>query len=295
MAPPTQRNVPPRDILGAIAERKRWEREVLRDALRGNLRVHPSADWYPGSEAMNSAARMLKEGGAEPQGRSLAAVLAHEERLGLIAEIKRASPSAGRIATWEQPDDLAKAYQDSGADAVSVLTDAPYFDGRPGFVATSRAIFGGPVLRKDFLDDELDLAVSAALGADAVLGIVALLGRRTRDFLRIARCYGLEVLVEVHDKRELECAITADAALIGVNNRNLNTFEVDLSTTEELAQVIPSTVILVAESGIRSPADAERMRRAGADALLVGESLARSGGEGLAELQGKAARGHRPL
>ena len=90
-------------------------------------------------------------------------------------------------------------------------------------------------------------------------------------------------------------AITADAALIGVNNRNLKTFEVDLSTTEELAQVIPSTVILVAESGIRSPADAERMRRAGADALLVGESLARSGGKGLADLQGKAARGHRPL
>ncbi len=285
---------PSRDILADIAERKRWERDVLRDALRGNLRVHPKADWYPGVEAMDKASALLKAGGAEPLGRSLADALLHEDRLGVIAEIKRASPSAGRIASWERPDDLAAAYNEGGADAVSVLTDTPYFDGRPGFLAAVRPLVSGPVLRKDFLDDELDLAVSAALGADAVLAIVALLGGRTGDFLRIARCYGLEVLVEVHNRRELDCAMAAGARTIGVNNRNLKTFAVDLSTTEELAQVVPSPVILVAESGIRSPADAERMRRAGADALLIGESLARRGGEGLADLQTKAPRGHRP-
>jgi indole-3-glycerol phosphate synthase len=285
---------PNRDILAEIAERKRWERDVLRDALRGNLRVHPEADWYPGVVAMNNAAALLKAGGAEPTGRSLAGALQHKDRLGVIAEIKRASPSAGRISSWDRPDALAAAYEEGGADAVSVLTDTPYFDGRPDFLATVRPLVSGPVLRKDFLDDELDLAVSAALGADAVLAIVALLGARTRDFLRTARCYGLEVLVEVHNRRELDYAMSAGAGVIGVNNRNLKTFVVDLCSTEELAQVIPSPVILVAESGIRSPADAERMRRAGADALLVGEALARRGGEGLADLQAKAPRGHRP-
>jgi indole-3-glycerol phosphate synthase len=285
---------PSRDILADIAERKRWEREVLRDALRGNLRVHPKADWYPGVAAMNKAAALLKAGGADPRDRSLTDALQHEDRLGVIAEIKRGSPSAGRIASWDRPDDLAVAYNEGGADAVSVLTDSPYFDGRPGFLAPVRGLIDGPVLRKDFLDDELDLAVSTALGADAVLAIVALLGGRTRDFLRTARCYGLEVLVEVHNRSELDYAMAAGAGIIGVNNRNLKTFNVDLGTTEELAQVIPSPVILVAESGIRSPADAERMRRAGADALLVGESLARRGGEGLADLQTKAPRGNRP-
>jgi len=285
---------PSRDILADIAERKRWERDILRDALRGNLRVHPKADWYPGVDAMNKASTLLKAGGAEPRGRSLADALLHEDRLGVIAEIKRASPSAGKIANWDRPDELAEAYNEGGADAVSVLTDTPYFDGRPGYLATVRPLVTGPVLRKDFLDDELDLAVSAALGADAVLAIVALLGGRTGDFLRIARCYGLEVLVEVHNRHELDHAMAAGARTIGVNNRNLKTFSVDLSTTEELAQVIPSPVILVAESGIRSPADAERMRRAGADALLIGEALARRGGEGLADLQAKASRGHRP-
>jgi indole-3-glycerol phosphate synthase len=295
MVTPPRRPRPGRSILAEIAERKRWERDVLKDALRGNLRVAPTTDWFPGTEVLNRAKEMLKQGGSEPRGRSLATALGHEERLDLIAEIKRASPSAGRIAHWARPDELATAYAEAGADAVSVLTDAHYFDGRPEFVSTVGQLFTGPVLRKDFLDDELDLAISAALEADAVLAIVALLGPRTGNFLRVARYYGLEVLVEVHDRAELDKAMAAGAAIIGINNRNLKTFAVDLGTTEELAELIPSPVILVAESGIRSPDDAKRMRRAGADALLVGESLARDGGSGLADLKLNAARGHRPL
>jgi indole-3-glycerol phosphate synthase len=295
MVTPPRRPRPGRGILAEIAERKRWERDVLKDALRGNLRVAPTTDWFPGTEVLNRAKELLKQGGSEPRGRSLATALGHEERLDLIAEIKRASPSAGRIAHWARPDELATAYAEAGADAVSVLTDAHYFDGRPEFVSTVGQLFTGPVLRKDFLDDELDLAISAALEADAVLAIVALLGPRTGNFLRVARYYGLEVLVEVHDRAELDKAMAAGAAIIGINNRNLKTFAVDLGTTEELAELIPSPVILVAESGIRSPDDAKRMRRAGADALLVGESLARDGGSGLADLKLNAARGHRPL
>jgi len=282
-------------ILQQIADRKRWERELLRDALRGNMRVDPSAPWFPGADTLRQAKKLLKQGGAEQSDRSFEEALRSEERLCVIAEVKRASPSAGRIAMWEEPSALAAAYAEGGADAVSVLTDAFFFDGRPSFISSVRDIYSGPVLRKDFLDDELDLALSAALGSDAVLAIVALLGPRTSDFLRIARCYGLEVLVEVHNRRELDLAMAAGAGLIGINNRDLNTFRVDLATTEELAELVPSPVILVAESGIRTPADADRMRRAGADALLVGEGLARSGGEGLAQLQRHAQRGHRGL
>lgn len=284
-----------RDILAEIADRKAWERSILRDALRGNLRVDPADAWFPGLEILERAGRLLKQGGAEPQGRSLSAALEAPERLSLIAEIKRASPSAGRIVSWQQPDELAIAYAEGGADAVSVLTDAHYFDGRPEFPARVRQVFPGPVLRKDFLVDEPDLAIASAMGCDAVLAIVSMLGAATRDFIRTARCYGLEVLVEVHDRRELDIAMASGSAIIGVNNRDLKTFRVDLSRTEELAELIPSPVLLVAESGMRSLHDAMRMRRAGADALLVGERLARTGGQGIADLRIEEPRGNRPL
>ena len=281
-------------ILGEIAGRKRWEREILRDALRGNLRVPPDSPWLPSLEDLDRARAFLKQGGCEGSDRSFLDALSIDDRLSVVAEVKRASPSAGVIATWDVPDELAEAYARGGADAVSVLTDAHYFDGRPAFLQRVRGRFGGPVLRKDFLDDEADLAISAALGADAVLAIVALLGPRTSDFLRTARCYGLDVLVEVHDRRELDYAMAAGSAVIGINNRDLRTFRVALETTERLAELIPSPVLLVAESGIRSATDAVRMRRAGADAILVGEHLARSGGEGLAELQIEMQRERRP-
>jgi len=282
----------PGGILAEIARRKRWEREVLRDALRGNLRVPPESPWLPEPAVLQEARRLLRAGGCEPPThRPFAAALDDPEELRIIAEIKRRSPSAGSIASWEAPEELAASYARGGAAAVSVLTDAHYFDGRPGFLPRCRKVFPGPVLRKDFLDDELDLAISAALGADAVLGIVALLGARSADFLRTARCYGLEVLLEVHDRAELDLAMACGAGVIGINNRDLKTFRTDLGLTERLGELIPPGAVLVAESGIRGAADAARMRRAGAHAVLVGESLARSEGEGLPALRGRATRG----
>ncbi len=281
-------------ILDKIARRKRWEREILRDALRGNLRVDPDSNWLPSAELRERAVRFLRQGGTEGHRRPFAERLQDPERLQVIAEVKRRSPSAGLLADWQMPEPLAQAYGKGGAAALSVLTDAHFFDGRPAFLPRCRLVFEGPVLRKDFIDDEADLAISAAMQADAVLLIVSLLGTRTPEMVRLARCYDLEVLVEVHDERELDIAMASAAATIGINNRNLDNFRVDLSRTEELAARIPSPVTVVSESGIRSPGDALRMRKAGADALLVGQSLAEQQGAGLAELRCEAARGHRP-
>ncbi|MCO4769742.1 MAG: indole-3-glycerol-phosphate synthase [Deltaproteobacteria bacterium] len=273
------------DILDRILLRKRWELDILRDALRGNLRERPGADWFCGPEVLSRAKEMLRAGGVERTTRGFTHALRNEERLTVIAEIKRRSPSAGRIAAWEEPDDLATAYAEGGADAVSCLTDWEFFGGRPRFLPQVRTLFGGPVLRKDFVTDVVDLAVAAALDADAVLLIVAALGPETSRLQREARSFGLETLVEVHDVRELDLAMAAGAAVVGVNNRDLRTFTVDLGTTERLAEQLPSPVLLVGESGIKTPQDAARMRRAGCDAVLVGESLARRGGDGLAALQ----------
>jgi len=281
-------------ILETISRRKRWEREILRDALKGNLRVPPDSDWLPSAELRERAVRFLRQGGTEGHRRPFAESLQDPQHLQVIAEIKRRSPSAGLLADWQMPEPLAQAYGEGGAAALSVLTDAHFFDGRPSFLPRCRVVFEGPILRKDFIDDEADLAISAAMQADAVLLIVALLGTRTSKLIRLAKCYDLEVLVEVHDERELDIAMAATAASIGINNRNLDNFRVDLSRTEELAARIPSPVAVVSESGIRSRDDAVRMRRAGADALLVGQSLAEREGAGLSELRCEAARGHRP-
>ena len=281
-------------ILAEIGRRKRWEREILRDALRGNLRVPPESDWLPSAAALEEAKGLLRQGGREAEGRrNFAGTLVDEGELRVIAEVKRRSPSAGAFASWTDPAELAATYASGGAAAISVLTDAHYFGGRPGFVAACRTVFGGPTLRKDFLDDELDLAVSAALGADAVLLIVAMLGPRTGELIRLAQAYDLEVLVEVHDQRELELAMASMAPVVGINNRDLRTFRVDLGTTERLAAQVPGPVVVVGESGVRSPADAARLRKAGCDAILVGESLARAGGAGLEELRVGVVRGSR--
>ena len=280
-------------ILDQIALRKTWERAILRDALAGRS---PAIDegWMPDAEVLSRAASLLDAGGAAPSGRSLREALHRSERLTVIAEVKRRSPSAGRISPWQDPEPLASAYAAGGADALSVLTDAAYFDGRPGFLPRCRGVFAGPVLRKDFLEDELDLAVSAALGADAVLLITSRLGAGLADLLPRAQDYGLEALVEVHDEHELELALSAGASIVGVNNRDLRRFVTDLGVTERLAPRVPADVVLVAESGIRGPQDARRMREAGADALLVGESLARAAGDGLPALQSALPRGARP-
>ena len=273
------------DILDTILRRKAWELGVLRDALRGNPRVAPNADWFCGPAALERARRLLKHGGSPPTGRDFAEALAQDDRLTVVAEIKRRSPSAGRIAAWEEPEPLATAYSKGGADAVSCLTDWEFFGGRPRFLPAVRAVFEGPVLRKDFVTDVIDLAVARALDADAVLLIVAALGPRTAELQREARAFGLQTLIEVHDTRELDIAMAAGAAVVGVNNRDLRTFQVDLSTTERLAEQLPSPTLLVGESGIKTPGDAQRMRRAGCDAVLVGESLARKGGDGIESLQ----------
>jgi indole-3-glycerol phosphate synthase len=198
---------------------------------------------------------------------------------GLIAEFKRASPSKGVIADGLEPADVASDYIAGGASAISVLTDGPFFQGtledieRVAQVA-HRAEPRCAVLRKDFTVDEYQIAEARAHGADVVLLIVAVLkGAVLRGMLDSAAKYGVEALVEVHDEAELDEALAAGAKVIGINNRDLKTFEVDLGTTERLAPEIPADRTIVAESGIFTREDVERLQAAGAHAILVGESL----------------------
>ena len=272
-------------ILATIEARKEQERAELRRALAG---ATSQAPFRPDAATLARAAAILKDGAAA--GRSLAGAL-RQDRLTVIAEIKRRSPSAGAIATWDDPEPLARAYASGGAAAMSVLTDVDFFGGSPGFLPACRAVFPGPVIRKDFLGCAEDLALAKALGADAVLLIVAVLRERTGELLELARGFGLDALVEVHDEDELGLALGAGAPIVGINNRDLRSFTVDLGLTERLAAQVPRSCVVVGESGIRSPGDAQRMRRAGADAVLVGESLARAGGAGLDALRIDERRG----
>lgn len=211
--------------------------------------------------------------------RSMAVTLqASELKLGLIAEVKKASPSAGVI----QPDfdylTIARAYEKGGASAISVLTDEKYFQGRLEYLTTIRAEVGIPVLRKDFIIHEAQIFEAVVAGADAILLIVAALDQPTLEhLLETAHAYQLEVLMEVHDLSELDRALQTDVRIIGVNNRNLKSFTVDLAATEALVEEVPDDIILVSESGIKSIDDARRLADAGVDALLVGEMLMRSG------------------
>jgi indole-3-glycerol phosphate synthase len=210
--------------------------------------------------------------------RSLSASLMRDpERLGLIAEVKRASPSAGTISEDFDYLTIARTYDKAGASAISVLTDETYFQGRLEYMTLIRQEVSIPVLRKDFIIHEVQIFEAVVAGADAILLIVAALDQETLvHLLNTAHAYQLEVLVEVHDLPELERALETDARIIGVNNRNLKAFTVDLGTTEALAEEVPHDIILVSESGIKCVADAERLAEAGADALLIGETLMRS-------------------
>jgi indole-3-glycerol phosphate synthase len=210
----------------------------------------------------------------------------------LIAEVKKASPSAGVICQDFDPVRIAKEYEAAGASCLSVLTDEKFFQGSLDYLRQIRAAVKLPLLRKDFIIDERQILEAIEWGADAILLIVAILSdEQLKKFHSLATEAGLAVLVEVHDEAELERAMKISPALIGVNNRNLKTFKVDLATTERLAAKLKSETgfqpvsdrqdacptLLVAESGIHSRADVERLKKCGANAILVGESLMRGG------------------
>ncbi|HLH42087.1 MAG TPA: indole-3-glycerol phosphate synthase TrpC [Bryobacteraceae bacterium] len=198
-------------------------------------------------------------------------------RPAIIAEIKRASPSKGAFTDQFDPAALARQYSLGGAAALSVLTDQEFFQGALADLETARAASPLPVLRKDFTIDDFQVVEAAAHGADAILLIAAILEKSQMSRLRqLAAAYRMEALVEVHDQVELDSALASGAEIVGVNNRNLHTFEVALETSLQLAEKIPTGIVKVSESGINSPEDVRRLQAAGFDAFLVGERLMKS-------------------
>jgi indole-3-glycerol phosphate synthase len=233
--------------------------ERLYAAKAETLRADEAREPYAGLAARAEARR--------PERRSFAAALRRARGPAIVAEIKRASPSVGLIARNFDPAKIAAAYDAAGADAISVLTEADHFLGELAYLD----------VRKDFLTSPYQIAQSAAYGADAVLLIAAGLDdARLRFLMDEAARFDLDVLVEVHDEDELARALAAGAALVGINNRDLRTFETDLGVTEHLLPGIPAGTLVVSESGVHHPSDVARLHRQGARAFLVGESLMRS-------------------
>lgn len=206
-----------------------------------------------------------------------------EKGAAVIAEVKKASPSAGIIREDFRPAEIARSYQQGGASCLSVLTDEQYFQGCDDYLLQARQACSLPVLRKDFMVDAWQIHESRAAGADCVLLIVAALARaQLQELDGLAHEIGLDVLVEVHDERELEDALTTRARLIGVNNRDLHTFTTDLGTSVRLRPLVPPDRTMVTESGIHTRQDVQRMQGAGINAFLVGEAFMRAGDPGVA-------------
>lgn len=212
---------------------------------------------------------------ASPMPRGFRAAL-QKEGISIIAEVKKASPSKGVICENFDPAEIAAAYEKAGADAISVLTEEYYFKGSSAYLSAIRQKTSIPILRKDFIIDEYQIYEARFIGADAVLLIAALLNMDAiKSFSETARKLGLACLTEVHDMRELESALAAGCDIIGINNRNLKTFEVSLNVTKSLAESVPEDIILVSESGIRSYEDMQSVKSYGADAVLIGEAFMR--------------------
>lgn len=212
-----------------------------------------------------------------PPVRDFAGALAEGEFVALIAEIKPASPSRGEIRADVDPVKIARVYDENGASAISVLTDRQFFKGDLNNLKAARVGADVPLLRKDFIIDKYQIYESRALQADAILLIVRILDdAQLREYRRLAESLGMAALVEVHDERDLERALKSEATILGINNRNLADFTVDLVTTERLAPLVPVGRIVVSESGVFTRADVERAANAGANAVLVGEALMRA-------------------
>jgi len=238
-------------------------------------------------KARTPAADLRARAADAPPPRDFGAAIRRDGAVSVIAEVKRASPSAGPIRPGADPAAVAAGYAQAGAAAISVLTDAKFFDGALAHLAAVRARVGVPVLRKDFIVDEYQVWQARAYGADAVLLIVAALADPVLGDLRAAvEATGMTALVEVHDEAEAARAVAAGARVVGINHRNLATFAVDTTLSARVRSRLPASVTCVAESGIRTREDVARMAAAGMDAVLVGEALMRqpSPGDALREL-----------